>query len=84
MEVKIACNCGQNYQFDVEPVNGRMPVAVGCPNCAADGTAKANEILAKRFPNPSPTPLMSIPVPASPTKLRISRPPPPLDTNDAT
>lgn len=43
--VKIECECGQNYAFDVEPVNGRMPSAVSCPSCGADGTAAANDYL---------------------------------------
>ena len=44
--VKIQCACGQRYSFDVEPVNGRMPYAVACPVCNADGTAAANAIIA--------------------------------------
>src|SRR5262245_59129334 len=45
--VKVQCGCGQRYSFDVEPVNGRMPSAVACPVCGADGTAAANEIIAR-------------------------------------
>src|SRR5215470_7602618 len=45
LEVKIQCDCGQRYKFDVEPVNGRMPFTVNCPICKLDGTAKANEVL---------------------------------------
>jgi hypothetical protein len=45
--VKVQCGCGQRYAFDVEPVNGRMPSAVACPVCGADGTAAANEIIAR-------------------------------------
>jgi len=26
MEIKIECGCGTRFKFDVEPVNGRMPV----------------------------------------------------------
>jgi hypothetical protein len=44
--VKIECGCGQRYAFDVEPVNGRMPVAVKCPACGMDGTAASNEAIA--------------------------------------
>ncbi|HEV2329848.1 MAG TPA: hypothetical protein VGY56_13780, partial [Verrucomicrobiae bacterium] len=46
--VKIQCVCGQKYAFDVEPVNGRMPAAVGCPSCGADGTAAANDFIAQK------------------------------------
>src|ERR1017187_9550751 len=45
--VKIICHCGQKYAFDVQPVNGRMPVAVTCPVCGRDGTTAANESLRK-------------------------------------
>jgi hypothetical protein len=54
MEVKVACRCGQKFAFDVEPVNGRMPVPVSCPGCGRDGTPAANEILAQHFPNQAP------------------------------
>src|SRR4051812_44194264 len=45
--VKVECDCGQRYAFDVEPVHGRMPAPVACPTCGADGTPKANAILAQ-------------------------------------
>lgn len=47
--VKIECDCGQNYAFDVEPVNGRMPWAVSCPSCGADGTAAANDCISEQL-----------------------------------
>jgi hypothetical protein len=49
MELKLVCQCGQKYVFDVEPVGGRMPFAVYCPVCNADGTAVANALLAEKF-----------------------------------
>jgi uncharacterized protein YxjI len=66
--VKILCVCGQKYAFDVEPYNGRMPSTVQCPICKADGTAAANEILARSLP---PTPV------ATPAPASSLRPPPP-------
>jgi hypothetical protein len=47
--VKIECECGQNYAFDVEPINGRMPGGVACPGCGADGTVAANEFIAQHL-----------------------------------
>jgi len=47
--VKIICSCGQKYAFDMQPVDGRMPTAVHCPVCRADGTAAANEIIALKL-----------------------------------
>jgi hypothetical protein len=49
MELKIICQCGQKYSFDVEPVNGQMPYSVNCPVCGANGTAAANKLLAEKF-----------------------------------
>jgi hypothetical protein len=48
--IKIQCDCGQKYTFEVEPVHGRMPYAVTCPSCGADGTATANAMLAQSAP----------------------------------
>ncbi|MGA3267765.1 MAG: hypothetical protein ABSE16_13185 [Verrucomicrobiota bacterium] len=45
MELKLVCGCGQKYKFNVEPLGGRMPFAVKCPVCGADGTSAANAIL---------------------------------------
>ena len=50
MEIKILCGCGTKYKFDVEPVNGRMPIRVQCPGCNADGTTDANQIIAQKIP----------------------------------
>jgi hypothetical protein len=54
MELKIVCNCGQKFAFDVEPVKGRMPVSVFCPACGRDGTQTANDVLAQHFPDQAP------------------------------
>lgn len=71
MELKIICQCGQKYKFDVEPVNGRMPFTVKCPICGLDGTGSANTMLAARMAAP-PAPVMaSAPAP-------VSAAPPPL------
>ena len=45
--IKIICHCGQKYAFEVQPENGRMPVAVNCPVCGRDGTIAANESIRK-------------------------------------
>jgi uncharacterized protein YxjI len=65
MEVKVTCACGSRYKFDVEPINNRMPTAVQCPTCGADGTASANAIIASQsVAQPTPTPV--------PVALRVS------------
>ena len=70
VELKVQCDCGQKYKFDVDPVNGRMPFTVACPVCGADGTGKANTLLQQlpefQVAQPPPAPEQS--------KLRINRP----------
>jgi len=58
--IRIECECGQPYVFEIEPVNGQMPSTVACPTCGKDGTAAANQVIAKTLapqtqPAPSPT-----------------------------
>ena len=45
MKVKVYCPCGSKFEFEVEPVNGRMPVSLSCPVCGADATGLANEVI---------------------------------------
>jgi uncharacterized protein YxjI len=66
MEIKIECSCGTRFKFDVEPVNGRMPVAIGCPSCKLDATGAANAIIAQQLPPPAPAPA------ARPAGLRLA------------
>ncbi|HWD20056.1 MAG TPA: PQQ-binding-like beta-propeller repeat protein [Verrucomicrobiae bacterium] len=47
MNVKVQCGCGARYSFEVEPTQGRMPFAMKCPTCGADGTDAANAIIAE-------------------------------------
>jgi hypothetical protein len=49
VEVKIQCDCGTRYKFDVEPLHGRMPQKVDCPGCGVDGTPAANECIRQRL-----------------------------------
>jgi hypothetical protein len=59
--IKVECECGQHYAFDVEPVNGRMPTRVACPTCGTDGTSTANDHIARLFPaDSSPSPVIRL------------------------
>ncbi|HTR41817.1 MAG TPA: hypothetical protein VMH87_09405 [Pseudomonadales bacterium] len=63
--VKIECDCGQRYAFDVEPVDGRMPAAIVCPTCGADGTPAANDSITRHFATAAPaTPMIRMISPA--------------------
>ena len=52
VELKVVCNCGQKYKFDIEPVGGQMPFAVNCPSCGIDGTHLANACSARSCHRP--------------------------------
>lgn len=60
MTVKVECGCGQRYAFDVEPVEGRMPSAVACPACGADGTDAANALIAQNFATAAAAPPLKL------------------------
>ncbi len=73
MELKLVCNCGQKYKFDVEPVNQQMPFVVNCTVCGIDGTPFANALLAQSVPAlhavvapPTPPPISVAPAPPRP------------------
>jgi hypothetical protein len=68
MELKVVCNCGQKYKFDVEPIQGRMPFVVNCPVCGIDGTPLANGLLSQM-----PRPAMATP---PPIPIAAAAPPP--------
>lgn len=72
MEIKVQCDCGQKFKFDVEPVNGQVPFVVKCPVCGMDGTARANVILQQLLP---PTPIASTIAPP-PISIAASSPAP--------
>jgi hypothetical protein len=79
MELKVICDCGQKYKFDVEPVAGRMPFTVNCPVCGVDGTATANVTLAGQLSVAPPPPIVP-----SGGGLRINRHEPAPTTTAAT
>ena len=74
MELKLQCDCGQKFKFDVEPVNNEMPFVVNCPICGLDGTGKANGLLKAQ---PVAPPMAAA---AAPAQLRISATAPPVAT----
>lgn len=87
MEIKVICDCGAKYKFEVTPAHGRMPFSVTCPACGVDGTAKANEILQQSLPATAPAALVA-PAPEivmspspqsapSPVSAAAPAPPPP-------
>src|ERR1041385_1350316 len=69
VSIKIECECGQGYAFEVEPVNGRVPSAVTCPACGADGTAAANAFLERSL---QADPSALVPTAAAPLRVKLS------------
>lgn len=82
MQVKVQCPCGTKFAFDVEPMNGRMPMPVNCPACGADSTELANAQIREQLaaPPPAAKPQVRIhvntPAPSAPSAA-VSAPPPP-------
>ena len=78
MEIKVYCPCGAKYQFDVQPVNGRMPTAIQCPVCGADGTEQANSLIQQKLQQEASAPAIAPANAAPPAKpsLRVSQAPP--------
>ena len=73
MKIKVQCDCGTRFEFEVEPVNERMPVAIACPGCNADATPLANAVIREQLAAnsaPPQTPVRQVTVrqatPASP------------------
>ena len=72
--IKIHCSCGQRYAFDVEPVAGRMPAPVACPNCGVDGTSAANTVISQQAPQGATRePKLAQLVPAAPVLEQPAR-----------
>ena len=70
--IRIQCGCGQLYEFEIVPVDGRMPGTVACPTCGLDGTDAANACIAQTMAAEAVPPPTSAAAP-----LRISAHPPP-------
>jgi hypothetical protein len=60
MIVTVNCSCGQPYEFEVEPADGKMPVEVHCPACASDGTEAANSFIADQLTATPPRPSIRV------------------------
>ncbi len=66
MKVKVHCPCGTRFEFEVEPVNDRMPVSINCPACGADATELANAVIQRQLAAP--------PAGAPPAAIRVTAP----------
>ncbi|MBX3743060.1 MAG: DUF4190 domain-containing protein [Akkermansiaceae bacterium] len=78
IDIEVTCECGQNYIFEVEPINNRMPTSVSCPSCGSDGTALANQQISNAFNTLDPIPQSLYKSPSLPASLAAY--PPPIPT----
>lgn len=70
VEIKIHCDCGTKYKFEVEPLKGRMPQRVFCPGCSFEGTGEANQQLHEKLPATSTVAEQSAPLSNAPGSLK--------------
>lgn len=78
-EIRVICDCGARYKFDLELAEKEMPAPVICPGCQVDLTPKANEeirLFASRQALPAATPPKSEAAPAAPAPSPVSTPAP--------
>src|SRR5258705_8933784 len=45
MNLKIQCNCGAKYAFEVTPESATTPIQFICPNCGLDNSAAINLVI---------------------------------------
>ena len=67
MNVKVQCQCGTRFEFEIEPVNERMPMPIHCPACNADATDLANAVIKEQLA------AAAAPVVAPVATLRVSK-----------
>jgi hypothetical protein len=56
LPIKILCECGQKYAFDIEPSTDNFICAVRCPVCGADGSEATNQIVQQYLATQTPSP----------------------------
>jgi hypothetical protein len=78
MEIKVQCGCGTKFAFEVEPKEGRMPCGVSCPNCGADATEAANQVIQQQSGTSGLRLRVAEPGPSSPPPAAPSPPEPPV------
>ncbi len=75
--MKIQCQCGTKYAFDVTPEMAVNPVTLVCQNCGADNSLAVNTLIQQQFPvtatESATAPVESAPPPAESTpRMRVA------------
>src|SRR6267154_118137 len=76
MKIIVECACETPYEFEIEPVDGKMPGAVFCPTCGADGTEYSNSVIQEALAREQP-PKPKIGLRRPPTEGALAEPAPP-------
>lgn len=51
--MKIQCDCGAKYAFDVSPEMVQQPVKFVCPGCGLDSSERVNALIRQEFSHPA-------------------------------
>jgi hypothetical protein len=70
--MKIQCNCGTKYAFDVTPEMAANPVTFICQNCGADNSLAVNMLIQQQFPATATE--------SAPPSIAAASPPPPAES----
>src|SRR5215831_4951487 len=75
--MKIHCDCGTKYSFDVTPEMASRPVQFVCQVCGLDSSARVNEMIRQELaalssPAPAPVVAAAPPPPAAPARARVA------------
>jgi hypothetical protein len=76
--MKIQCNCGTKYAFDVTPEMAANPVSFICQNCGADNSLAVNMLIQQQFPAtatesaPPPAPVAPPPPVESKPRMKVA------------
>lgn len=87
--MKIQCQCGAKYAFDVTPEMAHDPVRFACPGCGVDLSGPINDLIrqelsgAAAVPPPAPAPQPVVAPATAPAAAAIAPPPPPVPATSA-
>src|SRR5262245_40394895 len=74
--MKIQCDCGAKYAFDVTPEMVKQPVQFVCQLCEVDSSTRVNAMIQAEFaaaPAPVSAPPPPAPAPRGPARVSIAR-----------
>src|SRR5437868_5651804 len=74
--MKIQCQCGAKYAFDVTPEMAHDPVRFACPGCGTDLSGPINDLIRQELAGAAPVP-PAVPAP-QPIAAAVAPPPAPV------